>query len=149
MSSAATKCAAGDDLRDVVYAEAGPDFKAYTLFEGSSSSVVLLNLRAETSVAVGMVRTSVPPPENIIDLSPVYWIGSSGAWPLAARIAIPLDTGTGLAVLDSTSLKVYYSEDGAQFVGLASNTQLGLTAMVPGPGYLVAGAGPNAIQCGP
>jgi hypothetical protein len=101
---------------------------------------------------VGVMLTDVPPPENIVDYSPVLWVGTeSGELPAGAMVSLtPYNYGGLVAEGMDGSVSVYYSEDGVEFAKLeklGNFEALGATALIEKPGFIVAGMGPGIIEC--
>jgi len=152
-SAAATTCPAGDGAREVASFDGGgnvPVEQIQVETERVLDRTVWLQVRSQHPTQLGVVRTSVPPPANIIDLSAVYWIGANGSWPTELHVGLPADSGAGIGTLNPSArrVQVYYSTDGVDYVGLTTdNLAAPAMAFMPGPGFVVTGAGPNTISC--
>lgn len=98
-------------------------------------------------VNVGAFATEVPPPEGIVDLSPVFWVGTDGAFPTAAVISV---ARSNHEATEGEGPHIYWSEDGVEYEALEDydgEELVGPTAYIEAPGFVVAGAGPDAIAC--
>jgi|GEM_PF-4263085 len=117
--------------------------------KGSPIVVVIGTFAAGTQV--GVMATDVPPPENIVDFSPVVWVGTeTGELPPGAMVSLTVHNYVGVADqgIDG-SPSVFYSEDGVEFQKLDEPEifdELGATGLLEKPGFLVAGLG-DVVQC--
>lgn len=136
--------ASPDDVQSVTFGFSGDGYNHSIMLGGNYSSVV----------RVGAILTEIPPPEGIVDLSPVFWIGTeSGELPPSAMVSITA-SNYGRSALHPGELSpggtpVYYSEDGVEFTALDTYfvSFLGPTAFLEKPGFVVAGFGPDTMVC--
>jgi len=152
--SAQDACLEGIPGRVVLEIEQSEDIQSlqFDMASRDGDSMVLMSARPEETVNVGVMETTMVPPEGIVDLSPVFWVGSDGPFPASAAIYLPVSQ-YGYSVNDPgvKTVLVYYSEDGVGFEALekAPLEVFGNGALMTQPGYVVVGAGPDVITCHP
>lgn len=121
-------------------------------FQGPDGSVVIvLGGIFGQPTRLGAILTAISPPKNIVDPSPVFWVGSeSGELPAGAFVSV-VATNRSFSSVDpaGVTLPMYYSEDGVEFTQLETFhlSLLGPTALIDKPGFVVAGVGPGQIVC--
>ncbi len=124
-----------------------------TFFGGTHGSFTMIVVgRFPGAKRLGAIVTEIPPPEGIIDLSPVFWVGTESGELAEGGIAVSITkTNYGGESLGpgGVVLPVYYSADGVEFEALDSmgTTLIGPTAVLRQPGFVVAGIGPDLIEC--
>lgn len=140
-------CPDVSESRAIVDFESQFQAKTVTFDSEPMARLQVSSIGPEAPVRAGFILTELVPPEGIIDLSPVYWVGMDGVdQPLSVGI-MPMNYP--VSTLDHEQSRVFYSEDGVEYEQLfALGVEVGgPTANLPGAGFFLAGAAPDAVQC--
>lgn len=111
-----------------------------------SFEVTALMAPSSGPVTVELTETDALPPSGILDLSPIFSVGSTQTVPsMAARIPWQSNQST----FRSQSVGTYFSEDGQAYRLVEDTSNAGfVTATMPGGGFIFVGSIARQGDCG-